>query len=678
MLLDLPHELLLEIIHFLDPGSFSQFIRVCKTLQSIALGSTPLHNQLGKVPGINDRLVGKDVNKLYKIFKRRSSRNLLHGIDALADVARFTLPDSERLKYGVFMNCSCKTDHLLLAVVRPADASVGVYSIKSQFPILKCVLSPAALDLGPEEDFEFEVVKTAFYDPHERSTTCQCVDKLAVLYRYHLKGGGQGPFVEAAYRQSKELMKLVTWSFTDAFDATIEEVRDINRSLEPRAMAMADDGSAIICYDINPFARKGSGESWQVEWVQRRPNRFYDPFPHTKLYDTSCAASDAPAPNEITIIKRRVWLFTPGIPTPQWEMDDYSLASSIHMSPAPFSMTSRPFNASSFGFPLAEHHKHGLVDPAGDDYCLNSVLQLHVLTEGSTPGAYIVKGVHFPDGCQHYNPLHRYPALEHFIVAELGGLSLAAGATSTLGLVLAVSPRKRRIAVATWKRIQVWVLHPNAFFERQNHSNGCLSVMSSNSSSGDSTETNATISTTSQHSSPGGMQDSSTPIPSTTSTVDDSALTASTTNATQDDSVSTSSANATHGSANSVSSNVSTTTATSTDSSASAFSNDDKSDLDEWPWVDRCGWDYYSCYPRRYIMDAPHSRYDEDRSEIVSLQPVELPTQGVVHALAFNGEDSLWAWTDRGPVRWHFDGGCDARREQYPLNWQVREMNVGS
>ncbi|KAF4543699.1 F-box domain cyclin-containing protein [Lasiodiplodia theobromae] len=648
MLLDLPNELLLEVIYYLDPGSFSQVTRVCKALRSAALGTLSLKHQLEKVPGINDRLCGSDAKKLHKAFRRRTVKNLLHGVEALADVSRFAL--SESLKYGAFMNCSCKTDHLLMTTVHPKDAAIGVFSIKSQFPILKCILSPTALDLGPEEDIQFEVLKMAFYDSHDRSATCQCVDRLAVLYRYRLKGDRRGPFVEAAAKRSAEILKLVTWTFTSSFDATIEEVRDILTGgvLEPRAMAVADDGSAIICYDAN------SGSRYQVQLIQRRPDRYYDPLPPTRAYDTSCNVNGTPTPCEIQIIKRRVWFFNPGIPTPQCEVDDYGTVTSIQMSHPRFSFIPRPFTGPSFGFPLAVHHKHRLKDPTGEEYCLNSVLQLHIQDDSCSPGAYIIKGVHFPDGCQHYNPLQRYSSLDHFAVAELGGLDIGASRSSSLGLIMAVSPRKRHIAIATWKRVQVWVVHPDAFFERKTHSNGCLTTLSGYTSSHRNADPNVGNSTVdlvdrahvedTGSSSDNSESDASTPVTR-------------------------------HRSASSVSS---TTTASSADTSASTFSNDDGLDLDEWPWIDRCGWDYYSCYPRRELDERKVSPEQDspEGCQIVSLQPVELPSQGVVLALAFNGEDSLWAWTDRGPLRWKFSEDCDARREEHETYWEVKEMNV--
>ncbi|KAH7045909.1 hypothetical protein B0J12DRAFT_669118 [Macrophomina phaseolina] len=320
------------------------------------------------------------------------------------------------------------------------------------------------------------------------------------------------------------------------------------------------------------------------------------------------------------------------------------------MSPTPISFNTRPFTAASFGIPLAIHHKHHLVDPFGDEYCLNSVLQLHVHNEGHCPSAYIIKGVHFPNGCQNFNIAQRYQSVEHYIIAELGGLDLESGSRSSLGLIMAISPRKRRIAIATWKRIQVWVVHPNAFFERQTHTDGSFAGRRTSTSSRGSTAAGSDLSEATSTGSVGRG-----------------------TNTTSDRFVSA----AAHANV----SVPSTTTPASTDATASNESNDDEFDLDEWPWIDECGWDYYSCYPRRNISEPiryrPYrTKAAEDPIEIVSLQPTELPSQGVVFALAFNGEDNLWAWTEHGPVRWTFDASCEARREEYELGWQVREMDV--
>lgn len=66
-------------------------------------------------------------------------------------------------------------------------------------------------------------------------------------------------------------------------------------------------------------------------------------------------------------------------------------------------------------------------------------------------------------------------------------------------------------------------------------------------------------------------------------------------------------------------------------------------------YVEGCGWRYYQS-GRREI-------------EMVVLEPVELPECGVVFKLEFRREDELWAWTERGLVRWRFGVWAEGRRE---------------
>lgn len=68
----------------------------------------------------------------------------------------------------------------------------------------------------------------------------------------------------------------------------------------------------------------------------------------------------------------------------------------------------------------------------------------------------------------------------------------------------------------------------------------------------------------------------------------------------------------------------------------------------DYAYLEGCGYRYYQSNP----LDQ----------EMVELHPVELPEAGVVFELAFREEDELWAWTDRGLVKWKFGpGACGGR-----------------
>lgn len=66
-------------------------------------------------------------------------------------------------------------------------------------------------------------------------------------------------------------------------------------------------------------------------------------------------------------------------------------------------------------------------------------------------------------------------------------------------------------------------------------------------------------------------------------------------------------------------------------------------------YLEGCGYQYYQC----------NKLYEE----MVELQPAQLPEVGVVFDLAFREEDELWAWTEKGLVRWRFGVWSNRRRD---------------
>jgi hypothetical protein len=68
----------------------------------------------------------------------------------------------------------------------------------------------------------------------------------------------------------------------------------------------------------------------------------------------------------------------------------------------------------------------------------------------------------------------------------------------------------------------------------------------------------------------------------------------------------------------------------------------------DYAFLEGTGWRYYAC--------------GNTRRECVLLEPVELPSAGVVYDLRFSGEDELWGWCERGLVRWDF--GPTARQKR--------------
>jgi hypothetical protein len=83
--------------------------------------------------------------------------------------------------------------------------------------------------------------------------------------------------------------------------------------------------------------------------------------------------------------------------------------------------------------------------------------------EGGRRGLFLVKGSFDSDNCTQLDLENPLPQLEHEIVGELMGVDL--DTLVTHGNVMAVSPSRRRVAVATWDRIQLFAIEPEAFLD---------------------------------------------------------------------------------------------------------------------------------------------------------------------------------------------------------------------
>ncbi|KAF2144929.1 uncharacterized protein K452DRAFT_132538 [Aplosporella prunicola CBS 121167] len=554
---------------------------------------------------------------------------------------------------------------MFMAAVCPQDATIRVYSIRARSPVLKCVLSPRELGLDDKADppqVTFEVMLTAFHDMHSLRERYQCMEKLAVLYRYRVLGVPKGPFMQEASRQSEEVLKLVTWRFTSSFDVSIENIRDVylEDGFEPTAMAVDEHGTAMITFKKSGGLRAAS--PWKMTSYSKSSSKYYDSFPHMTTYTPSLAFEEQnePPPDAISLAQNTTLLSNPGNPTPYWFIDDrrLELRGNISVIISSLTISAEQFTGPSLGIPFAAHHTHRLKDVVNDEeYCINSVLQLYIQTSGVRRGAYIIKGVQYPPGDERYDMRRHYPSLEHFVVAQLVGLPLTKNSLSSLGTIVAISPGGTRIAMASWDRVLVWAIRPTAFFKRWLPADSKRSRV-----------TDALLDDSSDSSSSVDLDgESDSPKPPSPSTDEE----------------------------------------------------------EDHAYLHRCGHDYYAsnpllCFPHTqdphldYIIppsvsakggrkqtattttssdtnvngatnNQRNTNNDDSSNSIVCLEPVELPRQGVVFSLSFGGEDNsgisatassenvLWAWTDRGAVRWSFRPGCRGERDTEKLEWEVSE-----
>ena len=68
-----------------------------------------------------------------------------------------------------------------------------------------------------------------------------------------------------------------------------------------------------------------------------------------------------------------------------------------------------------------------------------------------------------------------------------------------------------------------------------------------------------------------------------------------------------------------------------------------------------------------YFHDHIRIRGKEGK-RIVGIRPIELPSRGVVYSMAFAKKNILWAWTDRGLVKWAWNKKWSGLREDIPLS----------
>jgi hypothetical protein len=65
----------------------------------------------------------------------------------------------------------------------------------------------------------------------------------------------------------------------------------------------------------------------------------------------------------------------------------------------------------------------------------------------------------------------------------------------------------------------------------------------------------------------------------------------------------------------------------------------------------------------------------KERQHIVGIQPIELPSRGVVFSMAFARKNILWAWTERGLVKWAWNKKRNGVREEILLQRVPGDMS---
>lgn len=251
MLLNLPTELLAQVLRQLEPDEFYVFLFVCKVTRSTALTTkSVLLAQLHALPGIKEGLEDLSTERLAVEYRKRATQNLC-GMNVFADVAKFAPRFTNiKIKECVFLQ-RC---HPRLAVVLRDEPAVRLYTLFEDHFRFEAELRPE--DCNPHTGgAEMDVVKVAFSEDED----------VAVLYQYKLPATTddeikRSSFVEEARRQSMNTLQLVCYKKLAAnhrprlWSSYVHETRDIKRSRDPGSvpisLALSKDGTAAISWRL--------------------------------------------------------------------------------------------------------------------------------------------------------------------------------------------------------------------------------------------------------------------------------------------------------------------------------------------------------------------------------------------------------------------------------------------
>lgn len=127
-----------------------------------------------------------------------------------------------------------------------------------------------------------------------------------------------------------------------------------------------------------------------------------------------------------------------------------------------------------FGIPIKSHHRHRISHTSlnnGAPTCINTGLKLVMNRKRYggdhhriplRTGIFVLKSIHFPNGCKQFNPYASNGPLEHIFVASLTDPPPLDN-LPTIGLKVAVSPLSHRVALAAWRTLKIYSLDPDAF-----------------------------------------------------------------------------------------------------------------------------------------------------------------------------------------------------------------------
>ncbi|QDS75415.1 hypothetical protein FKW77_003247 [Venturia effusa] len=604
MLLDLPPEVLENVLLQLDASSFSVILMTCKSIRSIVLSSSKLiHSQLLRLPGLRvlpEHRPGEREEMLQRFYER-AARHALNGVDVFCDSIVYapvrkhsTTWSSSYRRLSPYshswsspkLNLLQSTTNGLFSAVAGSDANIHVYKIVEGQVYPKGTLFADLVDMDPgcpsnRGTVRFSIAALAFQK-------CYCSaaqpPHIVALYRYHITPAPPGEnqrFVQDAINAAKKRLKLVVWKICQG-DLKVSTIRDVDlgqESIDVDVMSRADQPVCLVTSDyplrrtqappISMIFRCGSGRDPEYHMrtcyydrdIGVDANALAMPTKPADIYPNADVSQHLNFTKPIYKVRGRggkeLLLYT-GDAVPSHRIADCTSntrgADIVEDIPQTVSGDIlNPVVGVYRGIPIATYHQH------------HFLLQI-VFPRTDTKGAYLLKGVETTDPCRHRSIDDDVSPMEHVFVAKLIGLD--SPSTSPLKRIVALSKCNRRIAVADWNVVKLYSLEPNAFFDR---TSGSLT--------------------------PG-------------------------------------------------------TTSRCIANTYKAFKAEEAADDDE-AYTIRTAHGYYHSF----------LRIQGHQKRLVALEPTHLPSRGVVYELEFQGDSELWAITDIGLVKWYWGEGRTGNRE---------------
>ncbi|KAI9802919.1 MAG: hypothetical protein M1825_002150 [Sarcosagium campestre] len=488
-IIDLPAEILHLVLCKLDAGSYYCALRSCTTLFSVASRSKGLlSRQLLQLPGSENWLdTEPSADRLLRKFNKRVIRHLC-GLHLRLITTKY-LP----LYFSNIKIRECVLTSKTLVLVCHSDPIVRLYGLGRGLPKLKGHINAADPFNGSQHDCRrMEILKMAISPdegamccllratPVEAATGTEPAEKeqqgddyelVTMKIRYRAAKGYMCPEVVKA---SRATVSSPRWRSYDS--------RTRPRGTSPSSIAVADDGATALTWSYAECAELSRGfiaamypryfddDGSHVKDAPGPPEARYAHVryfthiglerdqPHQFRVNGRILASPQPSRAEIVCSGAKMLMYPSGslvagyADTVTSEYDDQSSFVIEGPLSAPLMELTKPFHG---------YHATYAMEIARNEWeptCVQTFLALAMPHDGLS--AYIVeaKTQEPQQMCNHVVDVDRAMsvALTWTAIAQLDGMPYSG--RNSIGNIMAISPSRKRIAVANWTDICFWTL----------------------------------------------------------------------------------------------------------------------------------------------------------------------------------------------------------------------------